>query len=59
MSEIAVNDGQSEVVSRAEIEIDSISNLLKEMMKNISGTFKETLDDVRISLQCREFIKSL
>ena len=59
ISEIAVNDGQSEVVSRAEIEIDSISNLLKEMMKNISGTFKETLDDVRISLQCREFIKSL
>lgn len=47
------------VVSRAEKEIDLISSLLKEMLKKISETFKETLDNVRISLKCREYIKTL
>lgn len=50
---------ESEIVSKAEKEIDLIVTLLKEMLKNISVTFKETLDDVRISLKCREYIKSL
>ena len=60
--DIEINNTQCNntlAIEEAENEIDLISNLLKEMLKNISETFKETLEDVRISLQCREFIKSL
>lgn len=46
-------------VLQSDAQIETILELLKEMLKNISITFGETLENVRISSQCREFIKSL
>ena len=60
--EITSNNSQINynlAIEESEQEIDAISTLLKEMLKNIADTFKETLEDVRISSHCREFIKSL
>lgn len=44
--------------SEADEQIETVLDLLKEMLKGISETFGETLENVRISTECREFIKN-
>lgn len=44
---------------KADEQIEEILNLLREMLKEISRVFGETLENVRISSKCREFIQNL
>jgi hypothetical protein len=43
----------------ADEEVEQVLNLLREMLKGISEVFGETLENVRISSKCRDFIQSL
>ena len=49
----------SEPEIKADEEIEQVLNLLREMLKEVSLVFGETLENVRISSKCREFIQSL
>lgn len=49
----------SEPEIKADEEIEQVLNLLREMLKEISLIFGETLENVRISSKCRDFIQSL
>lgn len=47
------------VESEADKKVQLVSNLLKEALKSIVDTFEETLENVRISSKCRDYMRSL
>ena len=56
---IDANEFVLEPEIKADQQIEIVLKLLREMLKEVSDTFGETLENVRISTQCREFMQSI